>query len=285
MYALAGVENPILVTHKLFLSMYKSEKGTWNIRGGNVDTKRHSIDDYLAMHKFGIIALQETKLSSRTCDTTHYKWILGKDPDKARNACGLAFLIHVSCAHRISLNILACEVSHDNTVLTVINVHITQGVDGVTEFNAFNGFISARCNALMIILGNFNAHIGKSDLTVCDLLYIGSNLYHDICNDNGDELKNLLHLGCFSMKNSWSTSSSLLTTWTNNTVSTQIDHVLCNSSTIKFRNSFGTWVHALATDHKLISTDIQISNVSKARPHKRLGATHSQSPLSKRPKM
>lgn len=50
---------------------------TWNVRGANSLVKRVAIDDHLSMLQFGIIALQETKLVSRTCDTGHYKWVLG----------------------------------------------------------------------------------------------------------------------------------------------------------------------------------------------------------------
>lgn len=53
--------------------------GTWNVRGCNSVEKRFAIDKFLAMQQFGIVALQETKLSARTCDTKHYKWILGMD--------------------------------------------------------------------------------------------------------------------------------------------------------------------------------------------------------------
>lgn len=70
--------------------------GTWNVRGANVQEKRDVIDRHLTCENLGIVALQETKLTSRTCDTHHYKWTLGKGIDSARNARRLAFLVHVS---------------------------------------------------------------------------------------------------------------------------------------------------------------------------------------------
>lgn len=170
--------------------------GTWNIRGCNTPNKRKNIDEYLSMQQFGLIALQETKLTCRTCDTKHYKWILGKDNNQSRTSRGLAFLIHTSCQHlihaitKVTYNILACEVQNAGDIIIVVNVHIPQGPDGVKEFDSLKRYASSHSNTRMIILGDFNAQIGQRDLTADDYEYIGPNLYHEICNDNGDELKN-----------------------------------------------------------------------------------------------
>lgn len=113
-------------------------------------------------------------------------------------------------------------------------------------------------DSAIIIIGDFNAHIGKLDLTERDKRFIGPRLYHDHCNDNGDDLKHILHLGNFSMKNTWARTPSVLVTWTNNKVSSQIDHLLCNHQDVRFRHIHGTWIHTVRTDHVLLSADIRL---------------------------
>lgn len=92
--------------------------GTWNIRGSNDVNKRNAIDDYLSACRYGIVALQETKLNCRTCDTKHFKWIMGMTDSNERTSRRLAFLVHVSYktlvrkVHLISLNIMGIEIKH-----------------------------------------------------------------------------------------------------------------------------------------------------------------------------
>lgn len=220
--------------------------GTWNVRGCNDREIRKSMDEYLSMQSFDIIAVQETKMVHRTCDTKHYKWILGMDNNDRTTARGLAFLVHVSLVHiirnirAISRNILICEATNNDNSIVLINVHIP-----------LRNITSTHKQSKVIILGDFNAHIGNKDLTEDDKQYIGPNLYHDICNDNGKELKHLIHAGKFSVKNTWSKSPSIRTTWSNDRFHSQIDHFLCNSTSIHFRHTFGTRIHTVSTDHKL----------------------------------
>lgn len=233
--------------------------GTWKIRGGNCSDKRDSIDDYLSLNRFGIVALQETKLAYRTCDTRHYKWVLGMSNGCPRDARRLAFLIHLSClrlvrkTYDVSENILAIEVCEGSDITLIVNVHMPQHTGYQSDFDSLRSFLMSHHHITTIVLGDFNAHVGKLDLTARDRQFIGPNLYHDRCNDNGEELKNMMHLGCFSVKNSWSQSPSVLVTWTNSRVSSQIDHMLCNSPLTRFRQIFGTWVKSVMTDHKLLS--------------------------------
>lgn len=252
--------------------------GTWNVRGCNEEVKRRNMDEYISMRCFDLVAVQETKLATRTCDTNHYKWLLGPFCDSPRTARGLAFLIHINMVHlvtsieAVSHNILACKISKEQMTLVFINVHMPQGSDGSMEFNSLKHYISKiKCNKT-IILGDFNGHIGSHDLTVGDRNYIGPNLHHDICNDNGDELKHLLHYGEFSVKNTWGTSPSLTTTWSNSQYASQIDHMLCNTSTIQFREMNATWIHSVNTDHKLLAANL---HVFEDTPSTRMRKRHS----------
>lgn len=182
-----------------------------------------------------MICLQETKLAEDECKTTHYNWILGLHFGKTKIYRGLAILVHHSCSHMIrqvhnvSHNILACDSLLDDNIITILNVHIHQGTNGDIDFNHLHNFVSSRTTEKLIICGDFNAHLGKLDLTADDKKFVGPNLFHDHCNDNGENLLNLIHFGEFSVHNSWQRSRSLRVTWTNGTSLSQIDHVLCNS--------------------------------------------------------
>lgn len=204
--------------------------GTWNVRGTNDMMKRHAIDDYLSMSCYSIIALQETKLAYRACDTKHYKWIPGKDIDKTTTHRGLAILVHLSIANRVlevfkvTTNILACKLTIDGGHITLVNVHIPSGDGKDLEFVKLTSFIARMKGAPMILLEDFNAHIGKLDITDEDRQFIGPNLYHAESNENGEDLKNLIHLHRLSLKSSWGKSKSTLTTWTNGKTYSQIDN-------------------------------------------------------------
>lgn len=195
--------------------------GSWNVRGVNSVTKRNSVDLYLSLYQFGLVALQETKLTSRTCDTASYKWVLGRTDGRLRNDRRLAFLVHVSWApylhktYDISENVFAMDMHRDGHSAVFINVHMpsdTTTLRGFSDFHHLHNFLHTRKNETTIILGDFNAHLGIHDLTEADKKYVGPSLYHDQCNDNGLELKNVLHMGKYSVKNTWSQSPSLSTT-------------------------------------------------------------------------
>ena len=105
--------------------------GAWNVRDCNLLPKRNETDRYnLSMLQFGIIALQEAKLVSTTCNTMRYRWILGVDvPGSSR----LAFL--VSCSSlvkkvcRITGNVLAIVVFHESNLIMFVNLHVPQDDD------------------------------------------------------------------------------------------------------------------------------------------------------------
>lgn len=82
---------------------------------------------------------------------------------------------------------------------------------------------------------------------------------HNYWNANGDKLKNLLHVGQFSVKNTWAKSLSLQSTWSNSKSHSQIDHMLCNSTQICFRKIAASWVQTVKTDHKLLSAELIIT--------------------------
>lgn len=140
---------------------------SWNVRGCNRRQKR----DYI---EHGIVCLQETKMTAGGCDTIHYRWISETDVSKVRVYRGLAFLVHISYVHlvrriyAISHNILVCDFIFQDQMITLVNVHIPQ-VDGDNkDFQDLKDFVGAHTGENLIIAGDFNAHIGHTDLATED---------------------------------------------------------------------------------------------------------------------
>lgn len=166
---------------------------------------------------------------------------------------------HQTSALRVRRCFLACDVLLDDSLITFINVHIPNVRSHPAEFQQLLKFTSARFASRLVIAVDFNAHIGRSDLTHSDKQYIGENLYHEYCNENGLDLKKLIHGGGFSVKNTWATNASLRFTWSNSCSKSQIDHVLCNTDILCFRSMYKIWVPTVHTDHKLLSTTIMVN--------------------------
>lgn len=177
-----------------------------------------AVDNYLSLLNFGIVALQENRLTCRTCDTKNYKWILGKCNDQMRTSRRNAFLVHVTYKqhvqkiHRVSPNILALEIVNANATVLLINVHLPQVTASTPDFDELRSFLTSKPNFPTILVGDLNAHLGSSDLTDKDKWYIGPNLYHSLYNTNGEELKTIIHMGQFAVKTTWNRSASLRTT-------------------------------------------------------------------------
>lgn len=139
----------------------------------------------------------------------------------------------------------------------IINVHIPQDNSG-PEFDALRAFVFQNSTATIVRLGDFNAHIGRVDLTNEDKLYIGPKLYYDHCNENGEELKNIVHAGNLRINNYWSRSPSVFITWKSGKMKSQIDHILSNYSNVRLSQIIAIWNHNIATDQSLLMGDMDI---------------------------
>lgn len=237
--------------------------GSWNVRGCSQASKRTLIDECLHQKLLHVVFLQETKLAPGDYDSANYRWYLGHNDDKVIQYRGLVLLFHVSFPGLlirvipVTHNIVACEVHLQGELILFVNVHIPGDRHGLSEFQQLSCFLTKMSSHHIVVLGDFNAHIGKRDITVSDKRFVGPNLFHDVSNDNGEELINLLHMCKLSVKNTWSTSSSLLTTWDNCNSQSLIDHILCNSDQLLFSRMFATYVDQVSSDHKLLTTTIR----------------------------
>lgn len=197
--------------------------GTWNVRGANNEMKRERIDEHMMNQHIGILFMQETKLAGKGCTTKNFHWILGNDGGQKLVHRGLAIVIRKLMRHIIervmvlSDNMMACEIVVGKKNVTIVNVHIPSDQNADNEFAKLEEFIRKASKNKIIILGDFNAHIGKHNLTRTDKEYIGPNLLHEQCNDNGDEIKQLLHTYKIRVVNTWKNSRTLEHTWAKKT--------------------------------------------------------------------
>lgn len=251
--------------------------GSWNVRGANQDHKREAIDNFLYANSYDVVCLQETKFEASDCQTRHYKWICGKGKNN-RTYRGLAILVHIDRlsiiqeVRSISHNIMMCNMNLEGKNILLLNVHLPDVRGNPEEFQLLHQFTRRHSTKEIIIIGDFNAHVGKKDLTSLDRRCIGPNLYHDVCNDNGEELKNLIQAGTFCLKNTWNHNRSFNYTWSNGVSRSQIDHMLCNSADIKFQCMYASWVETVPTDHKILSAIISYGRAKfpqnkNKRPH------------------
>lgn len=232
---------------------------SWNVRGCNQAIKRDEIDHILTKTKIDLACLQETKLTPGTANTDNFNWHLFGDNSQNSTHRGIAILISKSFPSslfkikKVSENIAACHFDVKGETIQIINVYIPGDKRGATEFNNLGAhLITQKTNNNTIIMGDFNAHVGTKDITASDTDLIGKNLFHDKNNDNGTDLKNLLHLTRFRLRNSLSNSKTLKTTWKAGALESQIDHVLtAPKNVMNCTNLKAIWTN-VRTDHKLV---------------------------------
>lgn len=137
--------------------------------------------------------------------------------------------------------------------------------------------MSSQIKSNTIVVGDFNAHIGKKDIYPGDAYLIAPNLFHERNNDNGTDLKNVLHLSGLRLKNSFERSKSISRTWKIGSSESQIDHVLMSHKHIlNCIKMYEKW-NSVKTDHKILVTALRqpklvdtgnLTSLSQVRPGK-----------------
>lgn len=112
------------------------------------------------------------------------------------------------------------------------------------------------------VAGDFNAHVGISNSMPSDIELIDPNLFHDKCDFNAHNLKNLLRLHRFQLKNSFVKSKTLRTTSKSGDRVSQIDHALFSPlGTFSCLHMSAMWTGS-STDHKLIRCSLKVKGQS-----------------------
>lgn len=147
---------------------------------------------------------------------------------------------------------------------TILNVHAPN--KGISKFLGDLGavFLSCRSKDRVIICGDFNAQLGKTDNDENEKKLIGKFVGHDVANENGGQLKFFMRTHNLAARNTMA-HQSLLNTWFRKDKSSQIDHVLNTyKSTVFVKKLRGHVIADVHTDHKLLTFKVQIRNKERS---------------------
>lgn len=182
-----------------------------------------------------------------------------------RTSRGIAILISnaadikVRSLLRVSGNILHLSFEWHGEIAHLINVYVPSDDTSSPCFSDLCAYILRLNHANVILLGDFNAHVGYSDKTASDCPYIGNNLLHSTSNDNGVDIKNLIHMTKFKLRSSFEASKSLLTTWSSGNKVSHIDHILFSPVTSLIPLHMSTSWTKVRSDHKLLVCCVKLS--------------------------
>lgn len=250
---------------------------TWNVRGCAQSLDKTKIDKILSDRNITIAGLQETHLATGEFKSKHYNWILagGKNNKEYR---GIAILISNAAdydiirTHRKSQDVMAIYLrlktttSCDPINILVITTHIPSS--STLRFTEIGSIIrETPKNVYTVIVGDFNAHLGKEDVIACKTFknLIGKNLHHTTSNVNGNLLLNLIQQHQLKANSTWG-RLTCRTTWTSGKKVSQVDHILTGTNkNIYFHNINGEKDLKLKTDHKLIWGSIQMSSFTGSK--------------------
>lgn len=185
-------------------------------------------------------------------------------------------IFHIS---EISEHIVALYWIANAERVQLVNEYIPGDQRGPEEFNKLAiHLLTQKPNTHTLVMGDFNAHVGIKDLTADYSKLIGKNLFHDLDNENGVELKNLLQLTGLILKSSFERSRSLTTTWKAGNRESQIDHVLLSkNNTLECSNMYAETNNI--SDHK-----IKLTTITQTKfPSKESTPTNSQNVTKLKP--
>jgi exonuclease III len=250
------------VTENILSTLPILKLGSLNIRGISQFNKRETIDQYFTHLNLQIVTLQEVKISCSTIWTTNYIWKINHY-NRQPTGRGTAILINQSLNKHlirfvsVTENLCFLELRFNHLSIKsfiIINFYSYCEGDPLSslEYSNLQQLIKKFINkSEVLILGDFNAHIGAEDISEDDQL-IGTKLYHLHTNTNGENLLRLIRY--LKLEVLTTKRHKTLVTWSNGTLSSQLDHLLVPiTSKYQVHLVTGHFVTALS-DHKLIIT-------------------------------
>ncbi len=245
--------------------------GCLNVRGIGRFEKRETLDQHFFQTNLQIVALQEVKISCSTIWTTNYVWKINHY-NRPQTGRGTAILINPTFNDHLvrfvsvteNLCFLELKFSHISVKsFIVINFYSYSEGDPLAplEFSNLQHLIKKFLNkSEIIILGDFNAHIGAEDVSENDPL-IGTHLYHLHTNNNEESLISLIRF--LKLEVVTTRRHKTLATWTNGTQTSQIDHILKPTTSKYYVHLItGHFVPSL-TDHKLLIIMLKLNPSSR----------------------
>ncbi|KAJ6630198.1 hypothetical protein Bhyg_16713, partial [Pseudolycoriella hygida] len=260
----------------------KIKFATWNVRGAIEMDKRNAIDKCLNEKMIQIACIQETRIQMTQLETANYRWHFITRKSDHPVHYGTAILVRhnfkaaVTNFEAVTGNILSCFVRSKELTILLISAHLTDDIGTEIEFDRLKNFLKLYESLPTIILGDFNAQLGKLDTVNDDLVFMGRFLYHDKCNTNGRLLKDLASEAKLFIKNTFRAQKIykwkfILTTCrlkektsSSKAVEAQIDHVLTSrDGTVFVKMLRGYYRNNIKTDHKMIVADVEIRNCER----------------------
>lgn len=151
---------------------------TWNVSGCSQEHDRDLIDRHLQSNGIAIACLQETRMTTCTSTTLSYTWYnVNRQHGGARMGGGTALVVRRDMASncrflQISENSCAIFLLTFGEPLIIVSIYARSSSGCADpEFNNLNLFLrrlSARQRSNIIIMGDFNAHVGYRDLLPAD---------------------------------------------------------------------------------------------------------------------
>ncbi|XP_068084521.1 uncharacterized protein [Anabrus simplex] len=255
---------PITYQANSFSSKYTWSIATWNVMGVCADPDiQYLMDEKLSGLGIDIVAIQETHLPALTMYTKHYKWYLsGSEEGKSS---GVGFLIHRDLLPAVfewnpssgNLAHVQLKTAHHNLALVSAFIPPPSDSQAAPVMDELLNLVSSFCpEDHILLLGDFNAEIGKADLVQEDSWFIGPYITHTHTNENGVKLKAMLHkcrLYLFSTQ--W---DSTMVTWSDGATCAQIDHVIANCSRL-ITSIRDIPMPSFRTFHKLLRASVRFT--------------------------
>lgn len=110
----------------------------------------------------------------------------------------------------------------------------------------------------VVIVGDFNSHLSNQGLSASEVRLIGKYAGHENFNSNGQQMRMFLGLYSFAVRSTQGIANQgFRWTWTNNRITSQVDHILTHTGSRLFLRSLQcTMPKTVSTDHKVLLCNI-----------------------------
>lgn len=253
---------------------------SWNVCGCRNKAKRDEIDSVLHARGVAVALLQEANIDASKLHTTNYTWHTGSTrSNRKRNLAILISKWHAVKVHNLQSEgpyVMCAEVTYTTELISrrivIVNVHAPNKIT-TTHLARIGTLLGRYPKEDLLIVGDFNSHLAYEDSTPEERRFIGKISCHDRTNPNGEQLRFFLARHELSARTMQS-DSSLLWTWTNGTICSQLDHVITAMICNYYVNDLkGRTVLSVSTDHKLITWSITPNRRStKQKSKKRISS-------------
>lgn len=265
--------------------------GTWNLLGASLPLDQQAIDYELCEQNIDILGVQETMTPSQFINTKDYKWYLssGRLQDHGRSIRrGVGIVLRKSCnfkveiIRRVSDRVLSVKIKDQrNKDLFLIVVHLPSKESELEKVhsllsNEVNRLSTTQMNSL-ILIGDFNAHLGKDLLGDKSKGIIGNALLHSVTNEPGRYLMDFLKHYQFKVNTTYGRHNAI-ETWRRGTSFSQLDHIITSGTSLFFVDLI-KGLYFARSDHKLVSARFTIKN-NNSRNNRKIMAEISMRQLN-----